>query len=469
MGIHDNFFELGGHSLLAIQLISNISKVFDVNFSVKLLFLQPTIAEQAEWLQNHQAPQTETAPSSVMTTHQQKVPNLSNVQIESRSLFSLFKQGELEPVDSVALGYMPNATLEKFDAKYDEMIKIFSGDHRCHFSDMMTTAWGRIGIIMLPYLDSQLYNDQESLVQDIVDALHMAKEIGAKSVSLTGLIPSATNYGQAVLQKVAHCADLPSITTGHGTTSSAVVLNIARILQESGRTLETERVGFIGLGSIGLTTLRLMLQCLPHPQTILLCDVYAKSDFLHRIQQELVQELNFQGEIQITPAKAALPAEIYSSTLIVGATNVPDVLDITQVQPGTLIVDDSAPHCFSAPMAIKRFQKQRDILFTEGGVIQSPQPFQYTTHYPPELAERLSLAQFLGDFLLDSVSITGCVFSSLLSASFGLPSTIGIVKAKDALQHYHLLSELGFQGSQLHCEGYVLPQEAIEKFRHHFG
>ncbi|MEM7134380.1 MAG: amino acid adenylation protein [Chloroflexota bacterium] len=333
----------------------------------------------------------------------------------------------------------------------------------------METAQGRIGIITLPCLDSNLYNDQDGLVQDIVDSLQMAKQIGAKSVSLTGLIPSATAYGKAVLQTIAHRSDLPSITTGHGTTSAAVVLNIARILQESGRFLETERVGFVGVGSIGLTTLRLILRCLPHPQKILLCDVYAKTEFLQQVELELVNEFGFQGEIQITPAKASLPAEIYTSTLIVGATNVPDVLDITQIQPGTLIVDDSGPHCFSVPLAIRRLQQQADILFTEGGVMQSPHPLKYTIHYPPYLAGRLSLAEFLEDFLLDSASVTGCVFSSLLSASFGLPSTTGIVEASDAIQHYQLLSDLGFQGSRLRCEGYVLPQETIAKFRDHFS
>lgn len=355
--------------------------------------------------------------------------------------------------------------LELFDGDYAQMISTSFGQHRCHLSDIMDTAWGRIGVIILPCLSGNLYRDQDGLVQDVIDALYMAKQIGAKAVSLTGLIPSATAYGKAVLQAIAHGSDLPSITTGHGTTSAAVVLNIARILQESGRHLEKEQVGFVGLGSIGLTTLRLMLHSLPHPQKILLCDVYAKAEFLQQVELELVSEFGFQGEIQITLAKATLPAEIYSSTLIVGATNVPDVLDIARVQPGTLIVDDSGPHCFSVPLAIERFERQADILFTEGGVMQSPNPFKYTIHYPPQLAQRLSLTEIFGDTFADSTSITGCVFSSLLSASFGLPSTTGIIKASETIQHYKLLSELGFEGSQLHCEGYVLAQEAIEKFR----
>lgn len=391
----------------------------------------------------------------------------SYFQIEHRPLLPQFEQGELQPVASVALGYLPDTIAELFNGDTAQIRKaVGSGPH---LSEVMTTAWGRIGIITLPYMSSQLYTEQDKLVLDIVDALRMAQQIGAKAVSLTGLIPSATEYGKAVLQAVSHRANLPTISTGHGTTSAAVVMNIRRIVEESGRDLAGEQVGFIGLGSIGLTTLRLLLHCLPHPQKLILCDVYAKHLVLQQLQQELVEDLNFQGEIELIPVKGALPPELYNATLIVGATNVPDVLDIAQVGPGTLLVDDSGPHCFSTPLAIERFQRQSDILFTEGGVLQSPKLIRSTIHFPSQVVDRLNLAEFINSAWLDPANITGCVLSSLLSASFGLPPTIGMIGVENALQHYHLLAELGFQGSQLHCEGYVLPQEAIAKFRGSFA
>jgi hypothetical protein len=66
--------------------------------------------------------------------------------------------------------------------------------------------------------------------------------------------------------------------------------------------------------------------------------------------------------------------------------------------------------------------------------------------------------------------ITGCVFSSLLSASFAdLKPTLGLVPVEASLQHYDKLNWLGFEAAALHCEDYTLPEEAIQHFRQRFG
>ncbi|MBX9256330.1 amino acid adenylation domain-containing protein [Desmonostoc muscorum CCALA 125] len=48
IGIHDNFFELGGHSLLATQVISRLRETFSLEFPLRYLFENPTIAELAQ-------------------------------------------------------------------------------------------------------------------------------------------------------------------------------------------------------------------------------------------------------------------------------------------------------------------------------------------------------------------------------------------------------------------------------------
>ncbi|MCP4156972.1 MAG: amino acid adenylation domain-containing protein, partial [bacterium] len=50
IGIMDNFFEIGGHSLKAINLISKIKKTFQVELPVTMLFENPQIKTQAQYI-----------------------------------------------------------------------------------------------------------------------------------------------------------------------------------------------------------------------------------------------------------------------------------------------------------------------------------------------------------------------------------------------------------------------------------
>ncbi|QYX31921.1 non-ribosomal peptide synthetase [Sphaerospermopsis torques-reginae] len=59
VGIHDNFFELGGHSLLATQAISRLREVFSLDFPLRYLFENPTIAELAQKVTEQQIEQAE--------------------------------------------------------------------------------------------------------------------------------------------------------------------------------------------------------------------------------------------------------------------------------------------------------------------------------------------------------------------------------------------------------------------------
>jgi len=265
---------------------------------------------------------------------------------------------------------------------------------------------------------------------------------------------------------------LPQITTGHPTTTAAVVLAIQKILQEGGRKMATERVGVIGLGSIGLSSLRLMLTCLPHPAELILCDLYANKASLEAIEDQIVNELGFKGQIQLLFSQVELPKEIYNATLIIGATNVPDVLDINKVKSGTLIVDDSGPHCFKPSLAIKRCQEHQDILFTEGGVLKSPQPVKtviYLPHILEKILNRQQIEEFIKHVKHNPFEIMGCVFSSVISKVENLKPTIGLVQLNDSVKHYETLISMGFQAGKLHCEDYVLPLDAISHFRGRFG
>ncbi len=336
---------------------------------------------------------------------------------------------------------------------------------------MLLKLLGRIADLMLPRFSFELYSNQEDIINVTIEALKIAQQIGARTVSLTGLLPSATDYGRAITKAIAG-RQLPMISTGHATTSASVILAIKRICSEAGRDMAQERVGFIGMGSVGISSLRLMLKCLPHPKEIILCDVYSKLEYLKTTRQELYRDLGFQGDVRIVGTQTKAPPEIYNATLIIGATNVPDVLEILQVKPGTMIVDDSAPHCFLAEHAVQRFQKQEDILFTEGGVLRSPHPINYMMYLPHHVETSLISAGIgIEGFLqVNPFNITGCVFSSLLSSCFeNLEPTIGTFDWNTSFKHYELLGNLRFLSADLHCGDYVLPEKLISNFRHRFG
>jgi amino acid adenylation domain-containing protein len=381
VGVHDNFFDLGLHSLSATQLVSRVRTRLHVKVPLRQIFEAPTIAGFASLIekrvQANEKQRTSIVPMGESEAIPKRVRNDSRraqatdegrtpVAIERRPLLSLIAAGKIAPVDSVALSYLSEDALERMGLAPDSAISDWFDDLPCVFG-IYETHLGRIAVIGLPRLRSQIYDDQQSLIAIILEALEISQRIGGRVVSLTGLIPSATNYGHAIVDALAGEIRHPLVSTGHATTVSTVVLTIERILREGGKSLAEEAVAFVGLGSIGYTTLRLMLHSLPHPKSITLCDLYSKSAHLEKVRDAIIDEFNFAGSVRVVESNEALPKDIYAAGLIVGATNVPNVLDVEQLGPGALIVDDSAPHCFTPERAIRRFEADGDILFTAGG------------------------------------------------------------------------------------------------------
>jgi hypothetical protein len=222
---------------------------------------------------------------------------------ERRPLLDLIARGQLAGIDVAALSYLPAALNER---QRIAAWRWFGGSPV--LTHIVDTPIGRIGLFALPIEGDALYFEGGRLLELSREAVHLAHSAGAQIVALTGLLPSALDYGHRLLSAL-RGASHPIITTGHATTTAAIVLNIQRLLEEADRTLSQESVSFVGLGSIGRTTLRLMLRVLPHPKSLLLCDLYTKHQDIEAIAKSLENE-GYRGEIRVARARAGTPGRL---------------------------------------------------------------------------------------------------------------------------------------------------------------
>src|SRR5262249_46750144 len=143
--------------------------------------------------------------------------------------------------------------------------------------------------------------------------------------SLTGLIPSATDYGRALLADefrapLTREEQRVRLTTGHATTVACFVMMVERILREAGRSLAAEDVALLGLGSIGTGILSLMLDRLPHPLRLRLCELPARRRHIEALRDQIIAS-GYRGEVELTiMPERGVPDEVYRASLILSAT-----------------------------------------------------------------------------------------------------------------------------------------------------
>lgn len=466
VGLHDNFFELGGDSLKAVRLVSRGFPRFGPSLTAKRLFLNPTVAQLARAMANED--REVPAGGRKGGTGKAEVA-ATGLTVERRPLAGLIAAGEMPPVQAAALTCLSDGLVRLTGMDPETIVWRWCHD-RPVVSGVLETSLGRIARVTLPRFSATLHDDTRPVTGHILKALELAGQIGARTVSLTGLLPSATDQGLALGEAAAGGNGLPRVTTGQATVTAVMALSLGHILHLADRRMDSECLGVVGGGALARSVLGLLLATQPHPRVILLCDPQRGAAEMAAFSRWITETNGFTGPVRILGGGQAVPPGFYEARLIIGATAAPGILDVDRLRPGTLIVDESHPHCFSTDRAISRMRRQEDILCTEGDVLASPTPITGTVYLPTAIEADLSHAARRAILHHQHATITGCVFSGLLSARFAkLVPTTGTVAADTCRRHLAHLQTQGYRAADPHCATWTASTDLVARVRRRYG
>ncbi|WTD23254.1 hybrid non-ribosomal peptide synthetase/type I polyketide synthase [Streptomyces anulatus] len=388
-----------------------------------------------------------------------------------------------QQLDAALVGYLPSpadlarlAGLPEEALPREQLRTLLFPDGRPRMLETMSTPLGRSGFVCVPLFADELAPG-DALLGHTTRGVELAASLGARAVSLAGMIPSLTGYGFDVLRAVGTTgavstaptgpADhtVPSVpadhgvlvalaapatsvvTTGHAATVVSVVRTVHAALDATGQRLGALTVAFVGLGSIGSSSLELLLtRAQQPPARLLLCDVPGSGPRLKELAENLL-ERGLVESVEVVESGQGLPDAVYDARLIVAAVSGGGaLLDIDRLVPGTTVVDDSFPHCFDTSRAIGRMERAKDVLVVGGGLLSVGTTERRVAEGLPAAAAAGYLAQ---PMVPDTVA--SCRLESLLHASGAdVPLVHGPVDAATGLAYWEAAEATGIRAAPLH-------------------
>jgi amino acid adenylation domain-containing protein len=368
-------------------------------------------------------------------------------------------------LDAALIGYLPTpahlaalAGLPETALPREAVRHVVFPDGGPRLVEEVTTPLGRSGFVCLPIFADELATG-DALTGQTARGVRLAASLGARSVSLAGMIPALTGFGFDVLHDLRQDADRPVLTTGHAVTAVSVVATVRAALDATGRDLADLTVAFVGLGSIGRASLDLLLSGATHPPArVVLCDVAGSGPRLEAVAAEL-RASGRAPVVQWYETSPTAPDDVHRAGLIVAAVSGnATVLDVDRLRPGTVVVDDSFPHCLDTARAVERMRRQRDVLIVGGGLLDCGGTERRITEGLPAAVDAGTVSA-----LRPPGTIASCQLESLLlAATPGLAAVHGLVDAGHARAYRAAVEAAGVRAAPLHLGGYVVEPAVLE-------
>ncbi len=317
--------------------------------------------------------------------------------------------------------------------------------------ESLQTPLGCSGAVFIPRFADELA--APGLLEELEAAVELAYRDGARSISLAGMLPARCGYGRE-LERSLDAARGACLTTGHAATAATVLLTVAALLARFELALAELHLAVVGFGSIGKSSLGLLLETLGTPARLSICD---RPGVLQRNAEGLAEA--FSGPLQLVASTGNLPEQAYQADLIVGASSAANILEVAKLRPGTLVADDSFPALFDAQAAWRRMRGAADVLLTGAGRLQiAPcESRPLLAELPRSLWERAQ-AEYAAS------GLPGCRAESLLrSARPELPRVRGLVEPACARSYLAAIRELGIASAPPHLGGQCIEAALLER------
>jgi acyl carrier protein len=349
--------DVGLDSLMGFELSAMLESKLNSRLPISALQGNRTVKELADQLDRVFATAKEDKdpePASANVRSEVASPKAADIRLRYLAPTSLVEQHTR--FEAAALTYIPEQFATKGGLGPAELQAAFGSEP--FLSGIVDAPIGRVGTFMLPLRAPELFFKPEQTRDLVFRAIELASEQGSRVMTLTGLLPAATAYGEALKLRDGQHSNQP-VTTGHALTTATIIANLTDLLRRCGRRLEKERIAVVGLGSVGRSVLELLFRTLPHPRGLVLCDLYVKAADLEALRQRIQDQFHFDGAIDVVAGDAGLPSAVRETRLIVSAVDRVGVIDPLELSPGTILLDDSYPPTFDPAVAWRRMNEVR--------------------------------------------------------------------------------------------------------------
>ncbi len=325
---------------------------------------------------------------------------------------------------------------------------------RAGYAEICQASRIRIGIVFLPlYADDILESSANAALEILTEqGLGAAAEQGAGIVCLGGLTGALSLYGEALEEAASRLG--VRVATGHCVTAVSVIRTLRKAVLDVDRPLCGARLALVGLGSVGAAFLRLLVQGSERPAEIVLIDRPGRRRRLEKLR-DYAQAQGQLATIAVTEPDGTLTADspAYRSEIIVSAISSSNVIEISRLRPGTILIDDSQPYCWPRDLAWQRCIERLDIVPCEAGLIDCSS-LGYVSNLPFDYAGGEKSVGTAWSCLCEGML---CAVDPDLVPTVGEPALEHLLRFDEAFDRF------GLKTPPLQCAPHLLPVTALRE------